>query len=70
MTDCRADMDDDLKSGAAVDGLPARAPGHGTAREAVSSESLLRGQGQLTIRHRNETYILRQTRHGKLILTK
>lgn len=60
---------DDLKSGA-TDELPARAPGNSTAREVVSSESLLRGQGQLTIRHKNETYILRQTRFGKLILTK
>jgi hemin uptake protein HemP len=55
---------------ASVDGPPARALGGGRADEAVSSESLLRGKGQIAIRHKNETYILRQTRFGKLILTK
>lgn len=69
MIHCKADTDD-LKSEATVDGLSAKAPGNGTAREMVSSESLLRGKGQLTIKHKNETYILRQTRFGKLILTK
>ena len=43
-----------------------------TARtgEPVSSETLLGGRSQLAIRHRQTTYFLRQTRFGKLILTK
>jgi hemin uptake protein HemP len=36
----------------------------------VSSESLLAGATQLAIRHNQTLYFLRQTRFGKLILTK
>lgn len=36
----------------------------------LRSESLLAGQDSLRILHQNETYILRKTRAGKLILTK
>ena len=38
--------------------------------DSVNSDALLRGKSQLAIRHKNEIYILRQTRFGKLILTK
>ncbi|MCK9532967.1 MAG: hemin uptake protein HemP [Gammaproteobacteria bacterium] len=38
--------------------------------ERVSSDQLLGNRGQLTIVHRGETYSLRVTRNGKLILTK
>jgi hemin uptake protein HemP len=69
MTDCKLDVGD-VKTAASVAGLPPGAPGDGTARVVVSSESLLRGMGQITIRHKNEIYVLRQTRFGKLILTK
>jgi hemin uptake protein HemP len=36
----------------------------------VQSESLLRGRESLQILHNGETYSLRKTRLGKLILTK
>ena len=36
----------------------------------VSSEVLLAGQAQLAILHNETIYFLRQTRFGKLILTK
>jgi hemin uptake protein HemP len=36
----------------------------------VSSETLLRGANQLAIHHNQTVYFLRQTRFGKLILTK
>jgi hemin uptake protein HemP len=36
----------------------------------VSSEILLAGQAQLAILHNETIYFLRQTRFGKLILTK
>ena len=36
----------------------------------VKSESLLGGATQLAIRHNQTLYFLRQTRFGKLILTK
>ncbi len=37
---------------------------------AVASEELLRGGRELVIRHGRETYLLRVTATGKLILTK
>jgi len=36
----------------------------------VNSEALLGDRGTLAIQHQGECYILRQTRAGKLILTK
>ena len=36
----------------------------------VSSDALLGGAAQLAIRHNQTLYFLRQTRFGKLILTK
>ena len=36
----------------------------------VSSDTLFGGQPQLAIRHNQTIYFLRQTRFGKLILTK
>ncbi|MEM0942474.1 MAG: hemin uptake protein HemP [Pseudomonadota bacterium] len=52
--------------------LPQTGPertGHPGVRE-VDSKSLLGAENLVTIRHRGENYILRQTRAGKLILTK
>jgi hemin uptake protein HemP len=37
---------------------------------AVDSRTLLGGHREVAIRHRDETYRLRETRQGKLILTK
>jgi hemin uptake protein HemP len=36
----------------------------------VSSDTLFAGRSQVAIRHKEATYFLRQTRYGKLILTK
>ncbi|KAF0191607.1 MAG: hypothetical protein FD165_1676 [Gammaproteobacteria bacterium] len=36
----------------------------------IESSELLRGGGQVVILHAGQTYILRQTRENKLILTK
>ena len=44
-------------------------PADGTPR-VVTSESLLAGASQLAILHDRTLYFLRQTRYGKLILTK
>ncbi len=41
-----------------------------TPGSGVSSELLLGGKSELKIRHNGELYCLRQTRLGKLILTK
>jgi hemin uptake protein HemP len=43
--------------------------GHATPR-VIRSDSLLAGQSQLAIVHNETIYFLRQTRFGKLILTK
>jgi hemin uptake protein HemP len=40
------------------------------ANEAIGSESLLQGRDAVSIVHKGELYRLRQTRQGKLILTK
>ena len=39
-------------------------------RQRVASESLLGGVRELEIEHGDEVYRLRETRNGKLILTK
>jgi hemin uptake protein HemP len=47
-----------------------RAEDHGDTPRVVTSESLLGGASQLAILHDRTLYFLRQTRYGKLILTK
>ena len=42
----------------------------GTAAPSVRSETLLQGHSHVSIVHNGETYQLRATRLGKLILTK
>lgn len=46
--------------------------GKGSQRlmETISSASLLQGRDAVSIEHKGELYRLRQTRQGKLILTK
>ena len=44
--------------------------GNGGSPRVVTSDSLLAGASQLAILHKQTTYFLRQTRFGKLILTK
>ena len=41
-----------------------------TSERVVSSDSLLQGRSHISIMHNGETYQLRATRLGKLILTK
>ncbi|WP_331460069.1 hemin uptake protein HemP [Burkholderia sp. ABCPW 14] len=41
-----------------------------TGQRVVSSDALLQGQSHVSIAHNGETYQLRATRLGKLILTK
>jgi hemin uptake protein HemP len=50
-----------------ADALPEQA---GVTPRVVTSESLLGGATQLAILHDRTLYFLRQTRYGKLILTK
>ena len=52
---------------AAADNDPPR--GEGSPR-VISSEALLAGSAQLAILHKQTIYFLRQTRFGRLILTK
>jgi hemin uptake protein HemP len=40
------------------------------ARREITSAELLAGEREIHIRHADETYTLRQTSKGKLILTK
>jgi hemin uptake protein HemP len=42
----------------------------GASPRVVTSDSLLAGASQLAILHKQTVYFLRQTRFGKLILTK
>jgi hemin uptake protein HemP len=49
---------------------PAARDAVGSPPRVVSSDTLLAGGSQLAILHRQTTYFLRQTRFGKLILTK
>jgi hemin uptake protein HemP len=42
----------------------------GSAPQPLRSEDLLQGQACVTLVHHGMRYILRQTRQGKLILTK
>jgi hemin uptake protein HemP len=44
--------------------------GDDASPRVISSDSLLAGQSQLAILHNQTVYFLRQTRFGKLILTK
>ena len=53
-----------------ADALPAAPEQAGVTPRVVTSESLLGGATQLAIRHDRTLYFLRQTRYGKLILTK
>ncbi len=58
--------------GAAGDATPPRPHQQDNERvpRIVSSETLLAGASQLAILHNDAVYYLRQTRLGKLILTK
>ncbi|GAB6848255.1 hemin uptake protein HemP [Paraburkholderia kururiensis] len=50
---------------------PAETKGRAAASDrVVSSETLLQGRSHVSITHNGETYQLRATRLGKLILTK
>ena len=53
-----------------ADALPAGPEQAGVTPRVVTSESLLGGATQLAILHDRTLYFLRQTRYGKLILTK
>lgn len=50
--------------------VPLRASSAPAERREVESTALLAGGRELLIRHAGETYKLRQTSKGKLILTK
>jgi hemin uptake protein HemP len=54
----------DVRESAAANLAPDIAP------RVIHSAALLAGRSQLTILHNETTYFLRQTRFGKLILTK
>jgi len=53
-----------------AEGCPPQGAGNRTGERVVSSADLLRPGGRLIIEHRGERYALRETRLGKLILTK
>jgi len=53
-----------------VDALPAIASNTPSMPRAVRSEDLLRGAREVLIQHGQETYRLRLTKAGKLILNK
>jgi hemin uptake protein HemP len=45
-------------------------PTSSQSEESIDSEDLFKGRRELVIRHKQERYILRITRQGKLILNK
>ncbi len=51
-------------------GEPAAVPAPGAAADSLDAAELFRHRRQVSIRHEQETYYLRLTRNGKLILTK
>ena len=53
-----------------ADAPPARRGGADALPRVVTSDSLLAGATQLAILHDRTVYFLRETRFGKLILTK
>lgn len=53
-----------------VDAPPRRRAEPAAAPRAVTSDALLAGASELAIHHGDTVYYLRQTRLGKLILTK
>ena len=53
-----------------AEAFPAGLEQAGVTPRVVTSESLLGGATQLAILHDRTLYFLRQTRYGKLILTK
>ncbi|MGH8849359.1 MAG: hemin uptake protein HemP [Casimicrobiaceae bacterium] len=57
----------DAAAPASVWGCP---PEPGGGQRVVRSDALLAGASQLAILHHDTVYFLRQTRFGKLILTK
>jgi hemin uptake protein HemP len=57
---------DDRNAGA----MPGRRETAGAAPRVVCSDTLLAGAAQVAIRHNQTLYFLRETRFGKLILTK
>ncbi|WP_413482362.1 hemin uptake protein HemP [Morganella psychrotolerans] len=67
MTESNSDVSD-------VKGLSVTGPGHPAPRKSsiavISSRVLLGPQKRIIIQHQNEEYHLRQTKNGKLILTK
>lgn len=56
----------DTSPDSATRGTASRGPGP----QILASHSLLGGHRQVQIDHQGERYVLRVTRHGKLILTK
>ena len=53
-----------------ADDAPRPAADGDDAPRVVESGTLLAGRAQIAIRHNNTIYFLRETRYGKLILTK
>lgn len=62
--------DSRYQSASAGDAVTTAAPREDAASALVDSKDLLGGRPQIAIRHGDAVYILRETRHGKLILTK
>jgi hemin uptake protein HemP len=62
-------MNADAATAKAAEAGAKRPPGFDSPR-VISSDTLLAGDSQLAILHNQTIYFLRQTRFGKLILTK
>ncbi|MDQ7977760.1 hemin uptake protein HemP [Paraburkholderia sp. SARCC-3016] len=58
------------RAGNAAAASPESSAGERVAERVVRSETLLQGRSHISITHNGETYQLRATRLGKLILTK
>ena len=65
----RTDDGNPLNSDSAAD-AEAKQPRSAKAPRVINSSALMAGQSQLAILHNETVYFLRQTRFGKLILTK
>jgi hemin uptake protein HemP len=58
------------RAGHAASASPESSAGERVVERVVRSETLLQGRSHISITHNGETYQLRATRLGKLILTK
>ena len=69
-TRMKSSLTDLSNAGSAAHALASAAGAHLPAQDSISATHLFQGRQEIQIVHHGETYRLRITRNGKLILTK